>query len=54
MTVGEQEGTHAGCAVETTITVATPGEDPFVLTVHKAQAEIDRIDLLAALAFGEH
>ncbi len=55
VTVVEQAGTHAGCAFETVVTVGPSGdEESFVVTFHKPVAEIERMDLLAALAFGEH
>ncbi len=53
--VREQECQGTGCApTETAIEVAAPGDDPLVLTIHKPLDEIDRLDVLAALAFGGH
>lgn len=53
MTVSELECTEIGCPpIETVVTVYAPGQDPFSIKVPKPIAEMERFDLLAALAFG--
>ena len=51
--VSELECTEPGCPpVETAVTVFAPGQEPFLVKVAKPVADIERFDLLAALAFG--
>lgn len=53
--VREQECGGTGCAPrETAIEVSGAGEEALVLTIHKPIDEVDRLDVLAALAFGGH
>ncbi|CAN5288304.1 hypothetical protein BH18ACT4_BH18ACT4_03750 [soil metagenome] len=54
VTVGELASTKPGCPpLETVISVVEAGEEPFVLKIHKPIAEVDRMDVVTALAFGD-
>jgi hypothetical protein len=53
VTVSELECTEPGCPpIETAVTVFVSGDDPFLVKIPKAVADLDRSDLLSALAFG--
>ena len=44
-----------GCSpFETVIFVAPAGEEPFEMKIHKPVAEVERMDVVTVLAFGEH
>ncbi len=54
VTVSERACTKPGCApVETIVDVAPEGEDPFLIRLTKPVAKVERMDLIAALAFGD-
>lgn len=53
VTVSELECTEPGCPpVETAITIFAPGEQPLLVKVAKPVADLERMDLVASLAFG--
>lgn len=54
VTVSERECTKPGCApVETIVDVGPEGEEPFLIRLAKPLGEIERMDVVAALAFGD-
>ncbi len=54
VTVSERACTKQGCApVETIVDVAPEGEEPFLIRLAKPAAEVERMDVIAALAFGD-
>ena len=55
VSVLEKESNDPRCApVVTELTIASPGESPFTVHIERALAEVERMDIVAAVAFGGH
>ena len=53
--VSEKEGTDPRCSpVVTEVLIEAPGESPYAFHIERPLAEVTRMDLVAALAFGGH
>lgn len=53
VTVGEAPGTDPRCSPTVTrVGVAAPGQPPFTFHIERALAEVEHMDVVAALAFG--
>ncbi len=51
--VSEKPGTDPRCSpVVTEVAVAAPGEEAYAFHIERSLAEVTRMDLVAALAFG--
>jgi hypothetical protein len=55
LTVSEMACTKDGCPpVETVISIFPAGEESYLIRVCKAIADVEPMDVLTALAFGDH
>ncbi|MEW6152461.1 MAG: hypothetical protein AB1673_00530 [Actinomycetota bacterium] len=55
VTVAEKPSNDPRCSpVVTELAIETPGETPFVFHIERPLAEVTRMDVLAAIAFGGH
>ena len=55
VTVRERESNDPRCApFVTELTVESPGDEPFTVHIERALAEVERMDIVAAIAFGGH
>ena len=55
ITVREKPSNDPRCSpVVTELAITTPGESPFKFHIERPMAEVDRMDVLAAVAFGGH
>ncbi len=55
VSVLEKESNDPRCApVVTELTVESPGESPFTVHIERPLAEVERMDIVAAIAFGGH
>ncbi len=55
VTVQEKPGTDPRCSpVVTELAIETPGETPYSFHVERPLAEVTRMDIVAAVAFGGH
>ncbi len=51
--ISERPGTDPRCSPTVTeVAIAAPGEEPYAFHVERALAELTRMDLVAAFAFG--
>lgn len=55
VTVREKDSNDPRCApVVTELTIESPGDEPFTVHIERALAEVERMDIVAAIAFGGH
>ncbi len=55
VTVVERESNDPRCSpVVTDLTVESPGDEPFTVHIERPLAEVERMDIVAAMAFGGH
>lgn len=53
VSVREKESNDPRCSpVVTELTIETPGESPFAFHIERPLAEVQRMDVVAAIAFG--
>jgi hypothetical protein len=51
--IGEKPGTDPRCSpVVTEVAISGPGEEPYSFHIERPLAEVTRMDVVAALAFG--
>ncbi len=51
--ISERAGTDPRCSpIVTEVAIETPGEAPWSIHIERSLAEVQRIDLVAAMAFG--
>ena len=55
VTVREKESNDPRCSpIVTELTVEAPGDEPFTVHIERSLAEVERMDIVAAIAFGGH
>ena len=55
VSVLEKQSNDPRCApVVTELTIQMPGESPFTVHIERPLAEVERMDIVAAVAFGGH
>lgn len=55
VSVREKESNDPRCSpVVTEVTVENPGESPFSFHIERPMAEVERMDVVAVIAFGGH
>ena len=55
VSVLEKESHDPRCSpVVTELTIESPGDDPFTVHIERPLAEVERMDIVAAVAFGGH
>ena len=53
--VSEKASNDPRCSpIVTELTIENPGDDPFTVHIERALAEVERMDIVAAIAFGGH
>lgn len=53
--VAEKPSRDPRCSpIVTALTIASPGESPFAFHIERPLAEVTRMDVVAAIAFGGH
>jgi hypothetical protein len=53
--VREKPGSNPRCSpVVTELTIESPGESPFTFHIERPLADVTRMDVVAAIAFGGH
>jgi hypothetical protein len=53
--VSEKPGSDPRCSpIVTELSIESPGEPPFVFHIERPLADVERMDVVAAIAFGGH